>query len=149
MSSRWAKGDTMLIVGLVAFGIFAVLSGIFLTRLVTLDVLERDARYLATLWAQHVSAQMGRPATIVNDSASGYGLRYVEPPRPSRTDTRVSTASVGTVSAAAPSTATAPTSGRATSDSNRPRYRPEEVLAFRRGEHFSVVRRFALFRTDR
>jgi diguanylate cyclase (GGDEF)-like protein len=150
MFSRWAKGDTMLITSLVAFGLFAVLTGVFVTRLISLNVLERDARYLATLWAQHVSAQMGRPATIAGDGVSGYGLRYFDArPPPTRAATQVSTASTAPASAAIASAPTASAAGRPHSDSAKPQYKPDEVLSFRRGEHFSVVRRFALLRADR
>jgi diguanylate cyclase (GGDEF)-like protein len=145
----------MLVTSLVAFGLFAVLTGVFVTRLISLNVLERDARYLATLWAQHVSAQMGRPATIAGDGVSGYGLRYADArPPPARAVTQVSTASTATASAATASAApasapTASAAGRPHSDSAKPQYTQDEVFSFHRGEHFSVVRRFVLLRADR
>ncbi|MDP2619258.1 MAG: bifunctional diguanylate cyclase/phosphodiesterase [Hyphomicrobiales bacterium] len=142
MSSRWAKGDLMLITGLVAFGLFMVLGVVFVTRLISLDVLERDARYLATFWAQHVSNQMGRPAAIARDSNYSHGLQYADasPPR-SQAD--------GLVHSPAASSDAALAIKRSVGEPAASRYRPDELLSFRSGEHFSIVRRFALFRADR
>ena len=142
MFSRRAKGDLTLITGLVVFGLFTVLSAVFVTRLISLDILERDARYLATLWAQHVSTQMGRPATIAKDGDYSYGLQYADAlsPRP-RTN--------GLAHTPAASNDAALAVNRSNGEPTGSRYEPDELLSFRSGEHFSVVRRFALFRTDR
>lgn len=141
MSSRWAKGDLMLIVGLVCFGLFTVSSAVLVTRLISLDVLERDTRYLATLWAQHVCERMGHPAALAANGSYDFGLQYVDaPPRPQTGDLdREPVAANGVVSTLRRSYEASVASGS----------EPGDLSSFGNGAHFSVLRRFALLRTDR
>ena len=48
MFSKSAKGEVMLILGLVVFGFFTVLSAVFISRMISRDFIERDARSLAS-----------------------------------------------------------------------------------------------------
>ena len=100
MFARWEKGDLMVLTGLVAFGLFTILAAVFVTRMISLNVIERDAHGLATQWALQVSADLARPVSAATENSV-------------------------------------------------PHYGIGEIRTFQSGQHFSVVRRFALFRANR